>query len=117
MFPYGAAVPVTLYCLHHAKKEHLVLAVGKEDGCSTCGQHGGGEPARLILGKRRAQIPYPCAHCHPQTPHPAYFLVSNEFLCIRHAADAAFPDDDMGAHDMAHAAYLALNLRSIRDVY
>jgi hypothetical protein len=49
--------------------------------------------------------------------HQAYFIVGDSPLCIRHAADAVFSDDDMRAHDMAHAAYLHLNAHGVNDAY
>lgn len=38
-------------------------------------------------------------------------------LCIRHATDSVFPDDDMAAHDMAHAAYIEPNRMGVLDAY
>jgi hypothetical protein len=49
--------------------------------------------------------------------HRAYFVVDGRPLCIRHAADVAFDNDDMGAHDMAHAAYIWLKQAGVEDAY
>jgi hypothetical protein len=38
-------------------------------------------------------------------------------LCVRHASDAAFGEDDMGAHNMAHAAYIELKQHGVADPY
>lgn len=57
-----------------------------------------------------------CRWCD-RWPHRAYFIVDQLPLCIRHAADAMFPDDDMEAHAMAHAAYLALGAAGVRGAY
>ncbi|WP_186526151.1 hypothetical protein [Leekyejoonella antrihumi] len=50
-------------------------------------------------------------------PHRAYFVVDQQPLCIRHAADAVFPADDTRAHDMVHAAYLRLQGDGVSDAY
>lgn len=57
-----------------------------------------------------------CEWC-ARVEHRAYFVVDQQTLCIRHAADAVFPEDDMGAHDMAHAAYLRLREDGVTDAY
>ena len=61
-------------------------------------------------------MPIQCKQC-VQVPHRAYFIVDHLPLCIRHSADAVFPDDDMGGHDMAHAAYLGLQRDGVHDTY
>jgi hypothetical protein len=108
-------VAVTVYCVFHAAEEQLVAAVGVTGGFSTCGKHegspaGGSSPLVLV------DVAPCCGECSA-TSHRAYFSVSGRFLCIRHAADAVFPDDDMGAHDMAHAAYIRLNEMGVVDAY
>ncbi len=53
----------------------------------------------------------------PSGAAPRLFIVDQVPLCIRHAADAVFPEDDMGAHHMAHAAYLRLQVDGVRGAY
>ncbi len=64
------------------------------------------------IGRRVNQ----CKQCL-RVPHLAYFIVNQLPLCIRHAADAVLPEDDMGAHHMAHAAYLRLQVDGVRGTY
>lgn len=108
---YRRHVADELLCVHHAKQERLVAASGVAAGMSTCGAHesSGMEPLDGFLGAS-------CLCCRT-TRHRAFFIFEGEPLCIRHAADAAFPDDDMGAHDMAHAAYITLNELGMTDTY
>jgi hypothetical protein len=100
-----------LYCVQHAELERLVAATGVVAGKSTCAAHGH-STAEPLQGYRAAN----CVDCR-RTRHRAYFVVDHEPLCIRHAADALFPEDDMGAHDMAHAAYIRLNAMAVGDAY
>jgi hypothetical protein len=101
-----------MYCVAHAASEELVSAVGVVAGSTACAAHGGfgSEVAAL------AAYPRECSVCG-STQHPAYFVVGDEALCIRHAADAVFPDDDMSAHDMAHAAYIRLKSSGVANPY
>jgi hypothetical protein len=95
----------------HAKHEELVLAVGVARGTSVCETH------KPRLARVHSAAPHAeCAYCLP-TVRPAFFVLGDRPLCIRHAADSAFPDDDMGAHDMAHAAYQQLGKMGVRDAY
>lgn len=105
----------TVYCVEHAMDERLVVATSASDGRSTCGIHStaaSGEPTPI--GQHRSTDQ--CSWCTAVT-HRAYFIVGEESLCIRHAADAVFPLDDMGAHHMAHSAYLQLRDRGVSDAY
>jgi len=104
----------TCYCVPHAKVEMLVAAVGVAGGLSTCAAHADGVP--VILDPRRWQRAHGCSDC-AATAHQSYFVVEDRPLCIRHAADAVFHDDDMGAHDLAHAAYIELNGIGVMDAY
>ncbi|HEU4676368.1 MAG TPA: hypothetical protein VFS29_10290 [Motilibacteraceae bacterium] len=52
----------------------------------------------------------------------AWFVVDGGSLCIRHAAHAAtttdeYGDDDMGAHDFAHAVYQELGRLGVPHAY
>ena len=100
--------------MHHAEVEKLVAATGVASGRSTCGAHDGGVPIRLE--RRQWRTAPKCAHCGA-TAHRSYFVGEDLPLCIRHAADAVFDDDDMGAHEMAHAAYIELNRMGVWDAY
>jgi hypothetical protein len=102
-------VSLGIYCVPHAITELLVEAVGLDGGSSVCEEHVLSAPIRLATGAT-------CRDC-VKTPHQAYFVVAGDPLCVRHAADAVFPDDDMGAHDMAHAAYIQLRRAGVEDVY
>lgn len=106
---------VTSYCVQHAEVGELVPAVGEAGGLSTCGAHEVSRGAQVTLSARRTRAAR-CADCQV-TPHRAYFVVADRPLCIRHAADAVFADDDMRAHDLAHAAYLALGRMGVADAY
>ena len=106
-----------MYCVPHAAAEQLVLAVKVVSGVSVCGGHGAApidEPVPPLAAAGSGDDS--CAVCGAM-PRRAYFVVGHRPLCIRHAADACFPDDDMSAHDMAHAAYLALNATGVTDAY
>lgn len=57
---------------------------------------------------------------------PAYPRRVSRLLCVpcvaagdppRRAADAVHPDDDMRAHDLAHALYLRLHAEGTPDAY
>lgn len=95
--------------------EQLVLASSIRDGQTVCAHHVGSLSPRMSLGTPDWDASQ-CRWCR-RVPHRAYFIVNQEPLCIRHAADAVFADDDMGAHDMAHAAYLHLNADGVDDAY
>ena len=104
------------FCADHAARHNqLVGAAALSDGRSVCAQHAHSPHTDLAPLRPKARIP-DCRWCL-RTPHRAYFIVDQLPLCIRHAADAMFPDDDMGAHDMAHAAYLALGAAGVPDAY
>jgi hypothetical protein len=100
-----------LYCVKHAEREQLVAATGVDAGRSSCGVHGGSSAATTA-----ASLAKNCVDCR-STQHRAYFVVDQQPLCVRHAADAVFADDDMGAHDMAHAAYIQLKEIGVQDAY
>lgn len=70
----------------------------------------------IILDPRRWRRAPGCSDC-AATAHQSYFVVEDRPLCNRHAADAVFHDDDMGAHDMAHAAYIEPNRIGVMDAY
>ena len=106
---------LSVCCVDHAMQEQLVRAVGVAGGRSVCAEHTDAAhvvPPALAMDGRAPT----CLSCRA-TPHRAYFVVAGEPLCIRHAADAAFAGDDMGAHDMVHAAYLQLHRSGVRDAY
>lgn len=105
-----------MYCVQHAKIEELVPTPGVANGTSTCGVHRGAGVETTIVDLGIGPEAPTCVDCGA-TRHRAYFVVEQEPLCIRHAADVVFPDDDMGAHDMAHAAYIKLNLMGVTDAY
>lgn len=105
-----------MYCVVHAENEQLVPAVGLSAGLSACGRHlnspkDGPSSAALQLSTAPS-----CTDCDV-TQHRAYFVVDQRPLCIRHAADAVFPEDDGRAHNMAHAAYIRLNELGVADAY
>jgi hypothetical protein len=107
-------VSVSYYCADHAARQNqLVGATSVVGGRSVCTEHTRSTSAPPVPLK--AHVP-DCAWCKRWT-HRAYFVVDQLPLCIRHAADAMFPDDDMGAHDMAHAAYLQLGAAGVPDAY
>ena len=108
-------MPSTFYCLEHAMSDQLVLASSVCEGQTSCANHARSENLQQVpsaSGRRANQ----CKECL-RVPHRAYFIVDEMPLCIRHAADAAFPEDDMGAHSMAHAAYLRLQADGVRGAY
>ena len=77
-------------------------ATGIEGGTSYCDVH---QPA----GSAPLPAAQECTVCRAaQNPHHAWFGLVGEPLCVRHAAEALFPDDDMGAHFLAHGVYTAL---------
>lgn len=92
--------------------EKLVVATSVSDGRTACGHHSSAEPTPIA---QRSEV-HQCDEC-VAAPHRAYFIVDGHSLCIRHAADAVFPFDDMGAHHMAHTAYLRLRDRGVTDAY
>jgi hypothetical protein len=102
------------FCVHHAEVETVVAAVGVAAGLSTCRAHAEGVLAPLDV--REGRTPPNCSDCAPTT-HRSYFVVEDRPRCIRHAADAVFADNDMRAHDMAHAVYIELNRRGVQDAY
>ncbi|MET3806049.1 hypothetical protein ABIB25_003058 [Nakamurella sp. UYEF19] len=105
----------SFYCVEHAMSESLVLATSVCNGLTACADHirtANSQQVPTAPGRRANQ----CRHCL-QVPHRAHFIVDQLPLCIRHAADAVFPQDDMGAHYMAHAAYLRLQIDGVRGAY
>ena len=104
-----------LYCVEHAMLEQLVVATSICDGRTACADHTRSVNSHLIPTAPDGND-IRCAWCR-RAPHRAYFIVDRQPLCIRHAADAVFPEDDMGAHDMAHAAYLRLQGDGVGDAY
>ena len=104
-----------MYCVAHAASEELVPAVGSLSGLTMCRAHGGSVVDWSTLGDGLARD-LDCVECG-EARHAAYFVVEGRPMCIRHAAFAVFPRDDMGAHNMAHAAYIALNAMSDKDAY
>lgn len=112
---YGSGVKAVMYCVAHAATEELVPAAGLLSGLTMCQAHGGYVADWSSVGDglpREAR----CIECGDGS-RSAYFVVEGKPLCIRHAADTVFPEDDMSAHDMAHAAYLALNASGDIDAY
>ena len=105
-----------LYCIEHARREQLVVASHVCDGRSVCTDHTMGTNLPLIPIASGHQVPT-CDQCRAGTSHRAYFKVDHRTLCVRHAADAVFESDDMGAHDMAHAAYLSLKAVGVENAY
>lgn len=95
----------SLYSVAHAMSEQVVVASSVFDGRSACADHTGSVPVQRD-GAALEAAELDCRWCR-QAPHRAYFVVGRHALCIRHAADAVFPNDDMRAHDMAHAAYVS----------
>jgi hypothetical protein len=90
-------------------------AVGCSGGNSVCAEHAGAPEAVVDLP---AGPLAPCPECHRSGhTHPPWLCVVGELLCIRHAAEAFFGEDDMGAHDMAHGLYLDLHAKGVRDAY
>lgn len=113
--PYRVTMRSSFYCVEHAMSEQLVLASSICDGRSACPDHARSANLQRVptaSGRRVNQ----CKQCL-RVPHLAYFIVDQLPLCIRHAADAVFPEDDMGAHHMAHAAYLRLQVDGVRGTY
>lgn len=104
----------TFYCVDHAMDRQLAVASSVCDGRTVCADHASSVIERVPTapGRRVNQ----CRRCRA-VPHPAYFIVDQLPLCIRHAADAVFAEDDMGAHHMAHAAYLRLHHDGVRRAY
>ena len=92
--------------------EKLVTATSISDGRSACGHHSWAETTPI--GQHPAVDL--CAWC-TTVSHQAYFVVDGRPACIRHAADVVFPLDDMGAHHMAHTAYLRLRDSGVSDAY
>lgn len=84
-------------------------ATGALAGNSVCPKHGG-------VHCDAVDLPALCAQCAP-TARKAWLALEGIPLCVRHAAFAWFPEDDMGAHDMAHALYLQMHADGIRDAY
>ena len=104
------------FCADHAARHNqLVGATALADGRTLCAEHARSSDTDPTPLRPKARIP-DCQQCLQRT-HRAYFMVDRQPLCIRHAADAMFPDDDMGAHDMQHAAYLTLGAAGVRDAY
>ena len=110
-----------LLCVDCATDERLTPALFVKRGRTVCVEHcmnlatagsRAAEEAREPPGLR-------CVECASELRvHRAHFLVSGESLCIRHAADWSVPEgDDMGAHNMAHAMYLQLGERGVRDTH
>lgn len=104
-----------LYCVDHARREKLVVATRVGNGQSLCADHAAAGNSQPIPASPADEVRQ-CARCYPTT-HRAYFLIDLLALCIRHAADAVFEDDDMRAHDMAHAAYIGLRSAGVNDAY
>ena len=103
-----------MFCVEHARHEHLVDATAVCDGRSVCPDHV--EAARHLVPIASTEQSDQCQWCRP-AHHRAYFVVDQLALCVRHTADAVFEEDDMGAHNMAHAAYLSLRAAGVTDAY
>lgn len=90
-------------------------AVAVRDGVSVCGRHIRPSAVGSSLTSHEGDV---CAQCRRTGRHHiARFVHSGSPLCIRHAADEVFPQDDMAAHQMAHDLYLQLHARGVRDSY
>ena len=113
--PYRVAMRASLYRVEHATNEQLVVASSVSDGRTACADHAKSVNLQLVptASGRRVNM---CKWCL-RVPHRANCIVDQLPLCIRHAADALFPEDDMGAHDMTHAAYLRLQVDGVSDAY
>ncbi len=96
--------------------ELLVVASSVVGGRTACADHARGSAHLPSSPTASARISHQCAQCI-HAPHRAFFVVDELPLCIRHSAEAAFPDDDMGAHNMAHALYLRLHRDGVRGAY
>lgn len=116
IWAYRPSVNLSLYCVEHAMNEVLVNASTVSEGHTVCADHVRAESSPLVVAAALDDGGPQCQWC-PSMEHRAYFIVASEPLCIRHAADSAFPDDDMRAHDMAHAAYLRLRADGVDDAY
>ncbi len=108
-------VTAVMYCVAHAASGELVPAVGLLSGLTMCRAHGASVVDWTTIGDGLARDK-DCVECG-EARHSAYFVVGGRPLCIRHAAFAVFPRDDMDAHDMAHAAYIALNAKGDKSAY
>jgi hypothetical protein len=110
-----------LLCLSCALEgAQLRRAVTVHGGVSLCPRHlrrTSGE----ATGSNRSGRPGAGLRCGPcrqsGREHVARFVLDAEPLCIRHAADAVHPDDDMRAHDLAHGLYLRLHAGGEPDRY
>lgn len=93
----------------------LQRAVIVQGGTSMCARHRRPTPGEAAKrpGHRRA-----CDVCRRSgREHVAWFMLDAAPLCIRHAAEAVHPDDDMRAHDMAHSLYLQLQAQGVPNRY
>jgi hypothetical protein len=86
-------------------------ATGLVAGFSVCTRHGASDLEPIT--DRAESL---CEWCDSSS-HRAWLVIDGVHLCVRHGADAWFPDDDMGAHDMAHGLYLQLHAEGVRDTY
>jgi hypothetical protein len=83
------------------------------EGASLCAFHAGSDASVI---PPTADCVRGCDWCGPVS-HRAWLVVDGAPLRVRHAADAWFAEDDMGAHDMAHARYLQMHFDGVRDAY
>ena len=109
---------MTYFCIecaaaHGSRRVPPVVAEARflDAGFSLCAHHIGSVEQTIALPG-----PTSCRVCGAGS-HAAWFVIEGVPLCIRHGADAWFPDDDMGAHDLAHGLYQQLNTAGIRDAY
>jgi hypothetical protein len=106
-----------LFCVAHAEAEKLVPSAFVWDWRTVCVEHCEDVEAWQPPASHQ-HVALWCIQCATGgDARPAFFVVDGQSLCIRHGADAAQAEDDMGAHDMVHAAYQALGERGVTDYY
>lgn len=99
----------------HLEGARASEAVAVQDGMSVCGRHVRPSAVGSRITPRGGEA---CAQCRRAgRDHVARFVCGGAPLCIRHAADEVFPQDDMAAHHMAHGLYLQLQARGVHDSY
>jgi hypothetical protein len=98
--------------LEGAPLQRAVTVLG---GTSMCARHP--RPTPGVAARRPGGV-RACDVCRRSgREHLARFMLDAAPLCIRHAADAVHPDDDMRAHDLAHGLYLQLQAQGEPDRY
>lgn len=102
----------TWLCYHHLLAGEVEPAIWADrDGTSLCRQHTAIDHAPKKLADREEK------RCRFLTcDHPAWTLLEQKPLCIRHAIDGTF-DDDMREHELFVRIYERLRQQGLGDAY